>query len=151
MTTELITSVKRTFNTNVFTELVEEPEKYQHPFSDEDVTAIKERYKKLAANNFVGITLEDQKLTIIPHLVIHRTEVFRIKAEKEKAVKASKEVKVRKEKEVKGERIVKEKKLTKKQYQDKLLGIIMQMAQGLVLNDEDKAFYDNHLSNEGGI
>jgi len=128
--------------------------KFLHPFTDEQVEEIKAKYKELARNNFQGITLEDQKKVIIPHLVIHRTEVFNLKSvkeqEKEKA-KADRPVRTRKEKEVKDETLPREKKLTKKQYQDKLMGIIMGMATGQIISDEDKLFYDNHQASEGSI
>lgn len=122
------------------------PDTYTHPYTLDEVLAIKERFKKLAVSNFSNITLEDQKLTIIPHVIIHRTEVFNLKV---KSVK-EKVVRVVREKAVK-EKIVKEKKLTKKQYQEKLMSIIIQKAQGLVINEDDDTFYKEHLKNEGVI
>jgi hypothetical protein len=143
---------KRTFNPVIQQEQITETEKYVHPFSEEEVLQIKNKYKELQKNGFQNITLEDQKNIIIPHVVIHRTEVFNIKEEKVKVVKekAERQVRVKKEKEVKGTD-VKVKKLTKKQYQDRLMSIIMQKAQGLAISDEDNVFYEEHLKNEESI
>lgn len=126
--------------------LEEVPDTYTHPYTLDEVLAIKERFKKLAASNFSNITLEDQKLTIIPHVIIHRTEVFclKVKLVKEKVVRVAKPKVVK-------EKVVKEKKLTNKQYQEKLMSIIIQKAQGLNISEEDSVFYEEHLNNEGVI
>jgi hypothetical protein len=138
---------KRGFNPVLLqqTSLVEEKAepKFLHPFTDEQVEEIKTKYKELARNNFQGITLEDQKKVIIPHLVIHRTEVFCLKDTKKRQEDIEKRTK-----QVNKQTKEKTKKLTKKQYSDKLMSIIMAKAQGLAITEEEHLFYNTHRASE---
>lgn len=112
---------------------------YDHGFSEEKVLEIKaaheELFKRVAGGH--RMSLKEFKETMIPYIRIHRTEAFAlnstIKKVKEKAEKIPKPLK--------------EKKLTKKAINLKINEIIMLMATGKTLSEEDQLFWNTHACN----
>lgn len=132
------------FSTNIFDQTVE-VQKYEHGYTPqevEDILAKKAALEKRINNNGEPVSLEEFQSIVIPALRINRTTSFNLNPEKpKKAPKEPKEPKPKKEKSPSSKE-PKEKKLTKKQIQEKISSIIMAMAMGKEISEEDKAFFE---------
>ena len=85
---------------------------YDHGYSDEEVIKIKLAFKELDKRKDEGyiLSLEDMEKVIIPHIRIHRTEVFTIQDK----IKLDEEEKKRiKREKAQKDKPIKEKKMTK--------------------------------------
>lgn len=122
------------------------PAVYDHGIPADKVDEIKqlhEALEKRVKNGGEPMSLEEFAQVQIPWLRIHRTEVFILNPEKPKKVakeKVPKEPKALRAS--KASKEVKEKALTKKQIAAKLSEIIMKMAMGQALSEEDQVFFD---------
>jgi hypothetical protein len=109
-----------------------EKPKYHHGFTESQVQEILHKKELIDKRDIITspVTREEFRTIIIPWLRIHRTEEFILKEVKVKPPKAPKVIKV--------------KKPTKAQIKKRLNDLIFQIALGNELNEDDKAFYDEH-------
>lgn len=110
---------------------------YNHGFSPEEVLDITSRRNEIMKRDLKTnpLSIEEQTL-ILKWCRINRTETFILnsKVKKEKSEKTKVE-KVKKEK---------VKKLTKKEIKARITILIMKIAQGEQLSDEENIFYETH-------
>ena len=103
---------------------------YSHGFSESEVIKIKSEREAIYNRDILKnpVSIEEFKNVIVPWIRIHRTEEFILHPEKIKVVREKKP------------KVIKEKKLTKKQIKDKITDIIMRMAAGEEISEEDSTF-----------
>ena len=120
---------------------------YDHGYPLDQVEEIKQKklaIEKRVNNNGEPASLEELKTVIVPWQRIIRTEAFNLnpeKPKKEKVIKVPKAPKEPRQKKEKTVAIAKVKKLTQKQIQEKLSGIIMRKAMKREVTEEEEQFF----------